>query len=160
MWWESHVGCERLGSAGRQRLQCNEREAFLCCDSDEHSSCWGKVRGFCWYSAAVCFLAGHLTAQRALEREMMLLPPARRRRLPCHTAYAGRHKSYSVNKDLLRSTTSHSSVSLFKEKKKKSGFSPFSFFLAFIFLFCVYPSLSLSGFFTSDGVVNKKVVDL
>lgn len=102
-----------FGVTGRQRPQCDGREAFLCRDSDEHRSCWGKGQ---WILLVFCaralFLAGHLTAQRALKLEMMLLPPARRRWLPCHTAYAGRHKSWSVNKDLPRSTTSHSSCVL------------------------------------------------
>lgn len=86
-----------------------KRERPFCAATQMNTAAVGeKVSGFCWYSAAVHFLAGHLTAQRALELEMMLLPPARRRWLPCHTAYAGRHKSYSVNKDPPRSTTSHS----------------------------------------------------
>lgn len=138
-------------SAGRQGPQCNEGEVFLRCDSDEHSSCWEKVSGFCWYSAAVHFLAGHLTAQWALKLEMMLLPLARRRRLPCHPAYAGRHKSYSVNKDPPHSTTAHSSrVLIFPV-----NVIPFSVVLLrpLIFLVCV----SLSRFFSSETVVNTKL---
>lgn len=93
----------------RQRHHCDEREAFLCAVTQMNTVVVGeKVRGFSWYSAAVHVLAGHLTAQRALELEMMLLPPARRRWLPCHAAYAGRHKSCSVNKDPPCTTTSHS----------------------------------------------------
>lgn len=75
-------------------------------DSDEHGVVGEKVRGFSWYSAAVRALAGHLAAQRALELEMMLLPPARRRWLPCHAAYAGCHKSCRVNKEPPRTSTS------------------------------------------------------
>lgn len=108
-----------------------------------------KVSGFCWYSAAVRFLAGHLTVQRALELEMMLLPLARRRWLPCHTAYAGPHKSYSVNKDPPpHSSTSHSFCVLIFPINIVLSFS-ILLFQPLIFLLCVYSSLSLSGFLSS-----------
>lgn len=110
------------------------RERPFCAVTQMNTAVVGeKVSGFCWYSAAVRFLAGHLTAQRALELEMMLLPPARRRWLPCHTAYAGRHKSYSVNKDPPRSTTSHSFCVLIFCKRRPVSFP--------------FPSPSLSFFF-------------
>lgn len=92
-----------------------------------------KVSGFCWYSVAVHFLAGHLTAQWALKLEMMLVPLARRRWLPCHPAYAGRHKSYGVNKDPPHSTTARSSCVLIFPVNT----IPFSFIRPLIFLVCV-----------------------
>ena len=142
------------------------RERPFCAVTQMNTAVVGeKVSGFCWYSAAVRFLAGHLTAQRALELEMMLLPPARRRWLPCHTAYAGRHKSYSVNKDPPRSTTSHSfcvliffvnavlSHSLFP--LPPSHFSFLCLLLTISFWLFLFPS-SFFFFFSSDVVVNKK----
>ncbi len=65
----------RLGN----RASSVTRERPFCAVTQTYAGAVGeKVSGFCWYSAAVRFLAGHLTAQRALKLEMMLLSPARR----------------------------------------------------------------------------------
>lgn len=150
-------------SAGRQRLQCNEREVLLCCDSDEHSSCWGK-RSVDFVGILLPCAFWHLTAQRALELEMMLLPLARRRWLPCHTAYAGRHKSYSVNKAPPHSATSHSFCVLIfpiNTVLSSSIFTlPTSHFSFVCLLLIISVWVFLLPFSSSEVLVNRKVVSV
>lgn len=106
------------------------------------------------FCSRALLLAGHLTAQWALELEMMLPPPARRRWLPCHTADAGCHKSYGVNKDPPRFTTSHSFCVLVL----------FINTVLFLSIFTLLPShclclpLTISSCFFSSGCGGNKTV--
>lgn len=147
--WDGRVvlAVSVLESAGRQRLQCNEREALSVLWLRWTQRLLGKRSvDFVGILQPCAFLAGHLTAQRALELEMMLLPPARRRRLPCHTAYAGRYKSYSVNKDPPRSTTSHSFCVLYFFVNAALSFSIFTLLPSHFSLLCLHLTISFIVF--------------